>query len=94
MPSGAGDRERKTPACSAEEARHDRIFTFPLRPTVVGMLSGVLDDAWRELVSNRDPRVLDRTLTREHVAKRIMQSAMLGERSPNRLKAEAMAKAA
>ncbi len=62
-------------------------------PTVVGMLSGVLDDAWRELVNNRDPRVLDRTLTREQVAKRIMQSAMLGERSPNRLKAEAMAKA-
>ncbi len=66
---------------------------FYYGPRVVGMLSGVLDDAWRELVDNRDPRVLDRSLTRDHVAKRIMQSAMLGERSRNRLKAEAMAKA-
>ena len=56
------------------------------------MLSGVLDDAWLELVNNHDPRVLERTLTRDHVAKRIMQSALLGERSPSRLKVEAMAK--
>jgi hypothetical protein len=61
-------------------------------PTVVGLLSSALDSAWRQLVDNRDPRVLDRTLTRDVVAKRIVQSALLGERNPNRLIAEAMAK--
>ncbi len=61
--------------------------------TVVRMLTGVLDDAWQELVNNRDPRVVDGTLTRDHVAKRILESAMLGGRSPSRLKVEAMAKA-
>ena len=60
-------------------------------PTVVRMLTDVLDDAWRELVNNRDARVLKQTLTRNNVAKRIMQSALLGERSPIRLKAEAIA---
>jgi hypothetical protein len=62
-------------------------------PTVVRMLTDVLDDAWQELVKNRDPRVVDGTLTRDHVAKRILESAMLGGRSPSRLKVEAMAKA-
>ena len=54
--------------------------------TVLGMLSRVLDEAWRDL----DPHVRGRKLTREQVAQRIMQSALLGERNPSRLKADAM----
>ena len=63
-------------------------------PSVVAMLTGVLDEAWRELVNNHDLRVLDRTLNCDGVAKRILESALLGERSPSRLKVEAMAKTA
>jgi hypothetical protein len=54
--------------------------------TVRGMLSRVLDDAWRDL----DPHVRGGKLTREQVAQRIMQSALLGERDPSRLKDDAM----
>jgi hypothetical protein len=54
--------------------------------TVRGMLSRVLDDAWRDL----DPKVRGGKLTREQVAQQIMQSALLGERNSSRLKADAM----
>ena len=56
------------------------------------MLDSVLDDAWQEMVSKSDPRVLDKTLTREQVAERIKLSALLGERNWARLKYDAMAK--
>jgi hypothetical protein len=58
-----------------------------LPPAVVGMLSRVLDEAWKDLA--QDERVLTNELTREQVAKRIMNSALLGERNPARLKAAA-----
>jgi hypothetical protein len=35
--------------------------------------------------------VLDGTLTRDDIGKRIMDSALLGERNPSRLRVEAMA---
>jgi hypothetical protein len=63
---------------------------FVFYSSTAEMLANVLDDAWRELIDNRDPRVLNRSLTRDQVAARIMQSALLGERNPIRLKAEAM----
>jgi hypothetical protein len=61
-------------------------------PSVVALLNRVLEEAWCELVNNHDPRVLNRTLSRDDVAKRIMESALLGQRDPSRLKFEAMAK--
>ena len=67
---------------------------FAFYSSTAGMLANVLDEAWREMVDSRDPRVLSRTLTRDQVATRIMQSALLGERNPARLKTEAMARAA
>ncbi len=45
---------------------------------VLRMLCQVLDEAWREL----EPQVRGKKLTREQVAQRIMQSALLGERNP------------
>jgi hypothetical protein len=51
----------------------------------------VLNDAWRELVNNRDQRVLNRTLTRDLLATRIMDMVLLGESDPARLKRVAMA---
>jgi hypothetical protein len=63
---------------------------FNLPPAVAGMLSRILEEAWRDLVDCQDPRVLARTLTRDDVARRIMQSALLGERDPVRLKDYAM----
>ena len=48
------------------------------RQPVLGMLCQVLDEAWREL----EPHVRGGKLTREQVAQRIMQSALLGERNP------------
>ena len=58
------------------------------------MLGHVIDDVWRELVNNRDGRVLDGTLTRDHVARRIVEGVMLGERNPTSLKERGMAKVA
>lgn len=66
----------------------------PFYSSTAGMLANVLDEAWRELVDSHDPRVLNQTLTRDQVATRIMQSALLGERNPIKLKAEAMVRAA
>jgi len=56
------------------------------RQPLLRMLCQVLDEAWREL----EPQVRGKQLTREEVAQRIMQSALLGERNPARLKADAM----
>ncbi len=53
---------------------------------VFGMLGQVLDEASRDL----DPHVRGGKLTREQVAQRITQSALLGEINPARLKADAM----
>ena len=66
--------------------------SFEFYSSTSGMLDSVLDDAWQEMVSSSDPRVLDKTLTREQVAKRIKLSALLGERNPARLKYDAMTK--
>jgi hypothetical protein len=63
-------------------------------PNVVALLNRVLDEAWCELVDNHDPRVLNHSLSRDDVAKRILESALLGQRDPGRLKFEAMAKTA
>ena len=52
-------------------------------------LAGVLNDAWRELVNERDPRVIGRTLTRPALARRIMQIVRRGERDLDRLKQDA-----
>ena len=54
-------------------------------------LACILNDAWRELVNERDPRVLDRTLTRPQVARRISRSAARGERNRDTLKEVAKA---
>jgi hypothetical protein len=51
----------------------------------------ILNEAWRELVNERDPRVMDKTLTRAEVARRISRSARHGERNPSRLKEVAKA---
>ena len=66
--------------------------SFEFYSSTAGMLAGVLNDAWQELVDSRDPRVLDHTLTREQIASRIRLSALLGERNPTRLKADALTK--
>jgi hypothetical protein len=54
-------------------------------------LGCILNDAWRELVNDRDPRVLARTLTRPELARRIARGAAHGERNPEKLKAVAKA---
>lgn len=63
-------------------------------PSTLGMLGHVIDDVWRELVNNRDGRVLDGTLTRDRVARRIIEGVMLGERDPTSLKERGMAEVA
>ena len=68
--------------------------TFDFYPATAGMLAAVLDEAWEELVSSRDPRVLDHSLTRDQIASRIRLSALLGERNPSRLKSDALSKRA
>ncbi len=68
--------------------------SFEFYASTNGMLASVLNDAWQELVDSRDPRVLDHTLTREQIADRIRLSALLGERNPTRLKADALTKGA
>ncbi|MDP9138586.1 MAG: hypothetical protein M3N38_10495 [Pseudomonadota bacterium] len=68
--------------------------SFNFYPATAGMLAAVLDEAWQELVDRRDPRVLDQSLTREHIASRIRLSALLGERNPSRLKSDALSKSA
>jgi hypothetical protein len=54
-------------------------------------LACILNDAWRELVNERDPRILAKTLTRAELARRIARMAAGGERNPERLKAAAKA---
>ena len=66
--------------------------SFSFYPATAGMLATVLDEAWQELVSSRDPRVLDHSLTRDQLASRIRLSALLGERNPSRLKSDALSK--
>jgi Family of unknown function (DUF6522) len=51
----------------------------------------VRNNAWRDPVNNCDQRVSDSTVTREKVARRNMQSAMLEERNAPKLK-DAIAK--
>ena len=55
------------------------------------ILAGVLNDAWRELVNDRDPQILDKTLTRPELARRIMHIVRRGERNVETLKAGAKA---
>jgi hypothetical protein len=57
------------------------------------MLGHVIDEVWRELLDNRDARVRDGTLTRDRVARRIIEGVMLGERDPASLKERGMANA-
>ncbi len=63
-----------------------------LYPSTLGMLGHVIDDVWRELLDTRDMRVIDGTLTRDYVARRIIEGVMLGERDPASLKERGMAK--
>ena len=58
-------------------------------PVAPYILAGVLNDAWRELVNDRDPRILDKTLTRPELARRIMHIVRRGERNIEKLKAGA-----
>jgi hypothetical protein len=60
----------------------------------VGALTRVLNDSWRELVNNRDQRVLNRTLTRDLLATRIIDMVLLGENDPAKLQMAATAQAA
>lgn len=56
-------------------------------------LACILNDVWRELVNERNPRVLDKSLTRPQMARRIKERARRGECNVQRLKEEAKASA-
>jgi hypothetical protein len=56
------------------ENRHGR-----LSPEMLAHCMDAFEEAWKALVDGQDARVLNHTLTREAVAKRIVQSALTGQ---------------
>jgi hypothetical protein len=56
-----------------------------LSPETLALCGKVLEETWKELVDSYDLRVSCGISTREDVARRIIRSALEGERDPARL---------